>query len=161
MKKKILIIVLAFFAVSLIAAGFLPSDTEEPAEPSAPVWESNYEDGSDKQAIEQEAFSFISSNFSDTTVTGITVNDDLGTNVDGDYILLVYADYTKDTDEKSARKTMEGYSKDLADDMNDQFETVMESVVFWTADNAGISGKCQLVKSGETMKKGDIVWLGK
>ena len=49
-----------------------------------------------------------------TQIDRITINDDLGTETDGDYIALVYLTWNQKNTGKTSKKMLEMYSSDLA-----------------------------------------------
>lgn len=49
-----------------------------------------------------------------TQIDRITINDDLGTEADGNYIALVYLTWNQKNTGKTSKKMLEMYSSDLA-----------------------------------------------
>lgn len=62
-----------------------------------------------------------------TQIDRITINDDLGTEADGDYIALVYLTWNQKNTEKTSKKMLEMYSSDLAATLGSRTVPLMKS----------------------------------
>lgn len=67
-----------------------------------------------------------------TQIDRITINDDLGTEADGDYIALVYLTWNQKNTGKTSKKMLEMYPSYLAATLGEQNRSVNEIAIFWT-----------------------------
>ena len=66
------------------------------------------------QKIEKILTDRITEQYTMTQIDRITINDDLGTEADGNYIALVYLTWNQKNTGKTSKKMLEMYSSDLA-----------------------------------------------
>lgn len=97
--------------------------------------------------------------YDDTEIDSITINDDLGTDVPGDYIVLVKLIWNGKNSGAMAKETLKVYSDDLAASLYEGSEDVQEIAVFWTVPylNNG-NGKCAYERKADGMYLTDEVW---
>lgn len=96
------------------------------------VTELNDEPESEKSKIERKIQEYIDANYTYTQLDSISVNDDLGTDIDGDYVLLVHLTWNAKNSGKLSKEVLELYSSDMAARMYDDLPEIQELVVFWT-----------------------------
>ncbi len=102
-----------------------PTPEQEPAEETDPVEQA-------KQDIEEAARQIVADNYTMTDVERVSVNEDYGTDADGDYILLVYLTWNVENSAKMTEKVLTMYSEDFAARVGEDLENVQEFTVFWT-----------------------------
>lgn len=73
----------------------------------------------------------VSSQYRNTDVTGVTINEDLGTDAGGDYIILVYLTWNVKNSAKTTKEMLRMYSDDLAATIAGDYPEVNEIAVFW------------------------------
>ena len=70
--------------------------------------------------------------YTDTTIDNITINDDLGTEKEGDYVVLVNLTWNTKNSGKTSQEMLDMYSSDMAARMHSDLPEVQELAVFWT-----------------------------
>lgn len=85
----------------------------------------------EKTKIKRKVYAYVTE-YMDTTVDTVTVNEDLGTEVDDDYIVLVYLTWDMKNDGEMSKKMLDLYSSDMAAQMYDDLPAVQELCIFWT-----------------------------
>lgn len=99
--------------------------------------------------------------YSNTDIDSITINDNLGTEIDGDFIALVYLTWNVNNSAETSKEVLELYSDDLAATIADSCPDVQELAIFWTVpylNNA--NAKCSYERKEEKMYVMDNVWTG-
>lgn len=84
-----------------------------------------------KQLIEQSIRSRINSNYRKTTIDTITINDNPGTDTEGDYIVLVNLTWNVKNSAETTEEMLTMYSDDLAASLATDHPEVQELAVFW------------------------------
>ena len=102
-----------------------PAASEEPPEEADPI-------EADKQAIEEAARQIIADHYTNTDIDAVSVNENLGTEDDGDYILLVYLTWNVKNSAKMTKRVLAMYSEDFAARVGQDLENVQEVALFWT-----------------------------
>ena len=64
-----------------------------------------------------------------TDIDSITINDDLGTNTEGDYIALIYLTWNQKNNPELTKKVLQMYSDDLAATICESHSNVQEVAV--------------------------------
>ena len=115
-----------------------------PEKEENPVTTSNYDDANDPAAeaeynkwrdiytIEARAKSIVGENYSLTDIDSITVNENLGTEKDGDYILLAHLTWNQKNSADLTKRVLAMYSSDFAAQIGKRFSSVTELSIFWT-----------------------------
>lgn len=85
-----------------------------------------------KQDIEEATRALFAEWYKNTTVDSVTVNEHLGTEKEGDFVLLVYATWDVKNSVKMTNKVLAMYSEDFAARVGQDLENVQELSVFWT-----------------------------
>ncbi len=105
-------------------------DLDDAHSPAEPVSESAPANAPDS-VIESYIRSRISSKYSKTSVESITINDDLGTDVEGDYIALVNLTWDVRNSSATTEEMLQMYSDDLAASLAIDHPEVQEVAIFW------------------------------
>lgn len=97
--------------------------------------------------------------YSDTEIDSITINDDLGTDTPGDYVVLVRLIWNGKNSSSMAKEVLKVYSDDLAASLYEGSADVQEIAVFWTVPylNNG-NGKCAYERKSDGMYLTDEIW---
>ena len=127
----------------------LPEETEnDTSEPDIsddvdlkeiPSVEPAYEDGSTEKEIQNYAVNIINDNYTDTDIEQMEINENLGTEEDGDYIILARLTWNTKNSGTSSKEMLEMYSSDFAARIGAEQPAVNEVAIFWTVpylDNA-------------------------
>ena len=104
--------------------------TEPPAETGTPEEVDPIEQA--QQDIEEATRALFAEWYKNTTVDSVTVNEHLGTEKEGDFVLLVYATWDVKNSVKMTNKMLATYSEDFAARVGQDLENVQELSVFWT-----------------------------
>lgn len=138
MVKKILPIIVMVIALAMLMIG-CGDDKQETAN-SDPVKEV-VNNEPEKDLTEAEKIEkiirdrVIEKEYRKVEINEITINENLGTEEDGDYIALVYLDFNVMNPEGTGNKMMRMYSDDLVANLaNSGIDTVCEAAVFWKDD---------------------------
>lgn len=85
----------------------------------------------EKTKIKRKVYAYVTE-YMDTTVDDVTVNEDFGTEIEDDYIVLVYLTWDMKNDGEMSKKMLDLYSSDMAARMYDDLPAVQELCIFWT-----------------------------
>lgn len=85
-----------------------------------------------KQDIEAVARKICEENYTLTTISSVTVNENYGTDEDGDYVLLVYVTWSQKNPQDLTKTVLSMYSEDYAARVGTDINNVSEFTVFWT-----------------------------
>lgn len=107
-----------------------PAPTEEPIPPD-PVEEIDPV-AQDKEEIEAAARNIVTANYTMTDISRITVNENYGTDADGDYVLLVYVTWNVKNSVEMTNNVLAMYSEDFAARVGKDIPKVNDFSVFWT-----------------------------
>lgn len=113
---------------------------------------------SEKEQIEKTIRDRIISEYTMTDIDSITINDDAGTETDGDYIALVNLTWNQKNDGKKSKEVLSLYSSDLAATLGAEVPSVNEVAIFWTVPYLNANAKCSYQRSGEGFAEMDMVW---
>ena len=116
-----------------------PEPTDEPQEPEEPAPEPEPEPAPEidpvqktKDDIAWEARTIVWDNYTETDVSNISVNENYGTNADGDYILLVDLKWNVRNSADMTNQMLAMYSEDFAARVGSSLPDVSEFTIFWT-----------------------------
>ena len=95
----------------------------------------------------------------DTKIDDITVNPDLGTEKNDDYVVLVRLTWNVKNSAKTSKEMLDMYSSDMAARMYKDLPEIQELAVFWTVPylNNG-NAKISFERAGNGMKYTDKVF---
>ncbi len=85
----------------------------------------------EQEKIENGARKICAENYKSTTVSNITVNENLGTDTEGDYILLVDLTWDVKNSKDTTKKMLAMYSQDFAARVGTDLQNVSEVTAFW------------------------------
>lgn len=100
----------------------------------------------------------IAEEYTSTDIEKIIINDNLGTDEDGDYIALVYLIWNVKNSGKTSKEMLETYSSDLAATLAEQNETVKELAIFWTVPYLNDNAKCSYKRIPNGFAEMDMAW---
>lgn len=162
-KKMILFGFIILFLIIIIAITLnnITSTTEDSnsAEKNTDdivLIEPEYENGSIQKEIQDYATNIITENYTKTDIREIAINENAGTEEDGDYIILVRLTWNVKNSGSMSKEMLEMYSSDFAARIGSDQSAVNEVAIFWTVpylDNA--SAKWAYERSGEGMYLSD------
>lgn len=115
-----------------------------------------YEDGSVEKDIQNYAANIIRENYIDTDIQELTINENLGTEESGDYIILARLTWNVKNSGSTSKEMLEMYSSDFAARIGSDQPAVNEVAIFWTVpylDNA--NAKWAYERNGEGMYLSD------
>lgn len=90
------------------------------------------ESESEETKVKNKVQKYIDDNYTYTEIDRISINDDLGTDEDGDYIALVYLTWNQKNSGDLSKEMLNMYSSDMAARMYDDLPEIQELAVFWT-----------------------------
>lgn len=111
-----------------ISLGFHSSENLKKYEESQTTTEAPIDE---KTKIERKVYAYVTE-YMDTTVNRVTINDNYGSEADGDYIVLVYLTWDVKNSGKTSKEMLDLYSSDMAAKMYDDLPSVQELCIFWT-----------------------------
>lgn len=104
---------------------------EETADSSISI-EPIYEEGSLEKELQDYAVKIITENYTYTDVESLTVNENLGTEEDGDYIILARLTWNQKNKASTSQDMLSMYSSDFAARIGMDQPSVNEVAIFWT-----------------------------
>lgn len=132
-----------------------PEEEQEPPEEIDPIEQA-------KQDIETAARAIVADNYPQTDVSRVTVNEDYGTEVEGDFVLLMYLTWNVKNSAKMTNKMLVMYSEDFAARVGSDLENVQEVALFWTApyhSETDTAVKCSYERRGSGMYQTDKITM--
>ena len=84
------------------------------------------------QKVAKKIQEYIDANYTYTTLDKITVNPNLGTDKEDDYIALVYLTWDQMNKGDTSKKMLDMYSSDMAVHVYEDMPEIQELAVFWT-----------------------------
>ena len=87
---------------------------------------------SEYDKVKTQIKSYINANYTNTILDDLTVNDDLGTDADGDYVVLVNLTWNQKNTGKTSQEMLDMYSSDMAARIYQDMSKVQELCIFWT-----------------------------
>ncbi len=135
MKKKLifllLIITLAFSGCEsskTSTSDIQKSSSREASNSIEPV----YEEGSFEKELQDYAVKIIMENYMHTDIESLTINENLGTEEDGDYIILAKLTWNQKNKASTSLNMLSMYSSDFAARIGTDQPPVNEVAIFWT-----------------------------
>ncbi|MCI8992994.1 MAG: hypothetical protein HFG80_09815 [Eubacterium sp.] len=111
--------------------------------------------------IETAIRDHITDQYSNTDIDSITINENLGTDAEGDYIALVYLTWNVKNTAKTSKEVLELYSNDLAATLAESCPSIQELAIFWTVPYLNdASAKCSYERKDGAMYTMDDAWVG-
>ena len=87
---------------------------------------------SEYDKVKTQIKSYINANYTNTILDDLTANDDLGTDADGDYVVLVNLTWNQKNTGKTSQEMLDMYSSDMAARIYQDMPEVQELCIFWT-----------------------------
>lgn len=104
---------------------------EETADSSISI-EPIYEEGSLEKELQDYAVKIITESYTYTDIESLTVNENLGTEEDGDYIILARLTWNQKNKASTSQDMLSMYSSDFAARIGTDQPSVNEVAIFWT-----------------------------
>lgn len=125
------------FCGELIEEWMIVIDTGEatklyPSEAADEPTAESEEPESIESKVEKKVQEYIDANYAETVIDSISVNDDLGTDVEGDYVAIVRLTWNRSNSKKLSKEVLDLYSSDMAARMYNDLPEIQELAVFWT-----------------------------
>lgn len=98
------------------------------------------------------------SEYAETTIDDITLNPDLGTEKDGDYVALVRLTWNRKNSGKTSKEMLDMFSSDMAAKMYSDLPEVQELAVFWTVPYLNGSAKISFERANGGMRYTDKIF---
>lgn len=86
----------------------------------------------EQKKIAKTARTICAENYASTSVSNITVNENLGTDTEGDYVLLAELTWDVKNSKDTTKEMLAMYSEDFAARVGEDLKNVSEVTVFWT-----------------------------
>ena len=96
--------------------------------------------------------------YHNSVIDRITINDDLGTEDENDYIALVYLTWNTKNSGKLSKEMLKMYSDDLAATLANENDTVQEIAIFWTVPYLNDTAKCSYERVPDGFVVMDEMW---
>lgn len=96
--------------------------------------------------------------YHNAVIDRITINDDLGTEEENDYIALVYLTWNTKNSGKLSKEMLKMYSDDLAATLANENDTVQEIAIFWTVPYLNDTAKCSYERVPDGFVVMDEMW---
>ena len=100
----------------------------------------------------------IEDKYASTDITKITLNEDLGTDTEGDLIALVYLTWNVSNSGKTSKEMLSMYSSDLAATVASDCPNIQEIAIFWEVPYLNDNAKCSYERKDDGMYEMDMVW---
>ncbi len=114
----------------------------------------------EKEQIEKILRGRIEEEYYNTVIDGITINDDLGTEEENDYIALVHLTWNTRNSGKLSKEVLKMYSDDLAAALAKENNSVREIAIFWTVPYLNDKAKCSYERVSNGFRVMDEMWGG-
>lgn len=85
----------------------------------------------EKERVEKQIQAYIDKNYTFTTIDSITINPNLGTDDEKDYIALVNLTWDQKNSGKTSKSVLDMYSSDMAARVYEDLPELSELAVFW------------------------------
>lgn len=142
-----------------------PTETPEPTEEETIIEEeeetveNDLDDADDETSkVRKQVQKYIDEGYTFTTIDKITLNEDLGTDEEGDYVALVYLTWSQKNGGKLSQKVLDMYSSDMAAKMYDDLPEIQELAVFWTVPYLDGNAKISFERKDNGMAYTDKVF---
>lgn len=131
---------------------------EEEAKKKAATKSSSTNTQAPQRAIENYIWARVSSKYDGTTIDEVRINEDLGTDTEGDYIALVNLTWNVQNSAETTEKMLQMYSDDLAASLAIDHPEVQEAAIFWNVPYLGSNtSKWSYERRGDGMYATDKV----
>ena len=114
---------------------------------------------SPQETIKKAIKDHIEEEYTFTEITSIAINEDLGIDLEGDYIASVYLTWRQQNSGKTSKDVLSLYSDDLAATIAEQCKNVQELTVYWTVPYLSYgNAKCAYERKNGKMYRMDMIW---
>lgn len=131
-KKKISPVLTVIAFIVIIFAFFYLSKDDKEDNNQKPSFTATYEEGSNQYDIQTYIADHISKEYSDSSITEITINEDASSDGAGSYIALVHITWNVENSGSTSKDMLDMYSNDLAAVLASNKSNVSELTIFWT-----------------------------
>lgn len=111
--------------------------------------------------IKSKVNEYVSTYYANTNIDSITVNDDLGTDQENDYIVLVNLTWNVKNSGKTSKEMLDMYSSDMAARMYKDLPEAQELCIFWTVPYLNGKAKISFERANGGMKYTDKMFDAK
>ena len=132
-----------------------PEPAEETPEPAPEL--------TGKEKVDADLRAIVSEKYRDTRVTGITLNDNLGSEAADDYVALIYLRWNVQNGPDMTKSIIAMYSEDFAARIGTDIPAVTDVAIFWTVPYHSEETAAKYSyerRSDGGMYKTDEVWTG-
>ena len=158
MRKRFLLLSALVLCLLLCACGTKQDGTNASSEIELSTTAEETVALTEKEQIEKILSERIEEEYYNTVIDGITINDDLGTEKEDDYIALVYLTWNTRNSGKLSKTVLKMYSDDLAATLAEENDSVQEIAIFWTVPYLKGSAKCSYERKNSEMYVADMYW---
>ncbi len=158
MEKRFSILLALVLCLLLCACGTKQDETAVSSETELSMTTEETVALTEKEQIEKILRERIEEEYYNTVIDGITVNDDLGTEKENDYIALVYLTWNTRNSGKLSKTVLKMYSDDLAATLAEGNDSVQEIAVFWTVPYLNDKAKCSYERVPNGFRVMDEMW---
>ena len=107
--------------------------------------------------IEKQIKKYLSE-YTGTTLDKLTLNDDYGTEEDGDYVALVYLTWDVKNTVKTSKEVLKLYSSDMAARIYTDVPSIQELCIFWTVSYHDSTAKISFERKSQGMVYTDEIY---
>lgn len=119
----------------------------------------NKENNSSVEEMKNVIKERILSEYNGTDIESIELNENLGSEEEGDYIAIVRLTWNVPNSPKTSKEVLKMYSDDLAATVAKECDKIAEIAIFWTVPNLNDAGaKCSYERKNGGMYEMDIMW---
>lgn len=160
MRKSFLLLSALVLCLLLCACGTKQDGTNASSEIELSTTAEETVALTEKEQIEKILSERIEEEYYNTVIDGITINDDLGTEKEDDYIALVYLTWNTRNSGKLSKTVLKMYSDDLAATLAEENNSVREIAIFWTVPYLNDKAKCSYERVSNGFRVMDEMWGG-
>lgn len=148
----------AILLLSLASCGGVGAKSNPEQATEGENQETKLEDLTETDKIDYVIRDIVSEKYMDTVVDTLTINENAGTDDDGDFIALAYLTWNVKNKADTTKEMLAMYSEDLAARVGTDLPEVSELSVFWTVpyhDESNTAVKYTFERKGEGMYETD------
>lgn len=160
MRKRFLLLSALVLCLLLCACGTKQDGTNASSEIELSTTAEETVALTEKEQIEKSLSERIEEEYYNTVIDGITINDDLGTEKEDDYIALVHLTWNTRNSGKLSKTVLKMYSDDLAATLAEENDSVQEIAIFWTVPYLNDTAKCSYERVPNGFRVMDEMWGG-
>ena len=111
--------------------------------------------------IKSKIKEYVGTHYANTNINSITVNEDLGTDKEDDYVVLVNLTWNVKNSGKTSKEMLDMYSSDMAARMYEDLPEAQELCIFWTVPYLNGKAKISFERANGGMKYTDKIFDAK